>query len=161
MRFNVDVNLYHISHGVDLTAATPGTPEHYKLIEAAKVIVRARLARERHLYRNPITCCRPIPCRLIGVTDKQSVIIRWRELGQAEKSWVSKANVWARKTFYEQQNICKSKYAINYHDGVKTHKDGSPFFDIALFKNKVKKNKFIQGLIDQGYEEKQFQYNAY
>ncbi len=58
------------------------------------------------------------------------------------------------KVFNEMQNVGKAKYVVNYHDGEKTHSDGSPFFDIAIFKNKVKKNIFIGALLSQGYQEK-------
>lgn len=43
------------------------------------------------------------------------------------------------------------KYTVSFHDGVKTHKDGSPAKDIATFKNKKKKEAFIKELIQQGY----------
>jgi hypothetical protein len=42
---------------------------------------------------------------------------------------------------------------VNHHDGVQTHKDGSPFFGIALFSNKRKKDRFVKGLRQQGYKE--------
>jgi hypothetical protein len=58
------------------------------------------------------------------------------------------------KQFNIQYNIGKSKYVINYHNGIKTHTDKSPFFDIAIFKNKVKLNKFVNGLINEGYSQK-------
>lgn len=48
-------------------------------------------------------------------------------------------------------NVGSAKYVVNYHDGVKTHKDGSPFFDIAIFQNKIKFNKFISELKNNGY----------
>jgi len=38
--------------------------------------------------------------------------------------------------------IGKAKYVVNYYTG-KKHKDGSKFFDIAIFKNKKKMDKFI------------------
>ena len=44
-----------------------------------------------------------------------------------------------------QYNIGKAKYLVNYHKG-KKHKDGSKFFDIAIFKNKNKMNEFIKTL---------------
>lgn len=47
---------------------------------------------------------------------------------------------------YVSQNIGKCKYVVNYHDGIKTHKDGSPFYDIKIFKNKKKMNDFITKL---------------
>ena len=43
------------------------------------------------------------------------------------------------KTFYRRDNIGKAKYTISFHDGVQTHKDGSRFFGIAIFKNKINK----------------------
>jgi len=58
------------------------------------------------------------------------------------------------KTYSLQYNIGKAKYVVNHHDGVKTHPDGSPFFDIAIFHNKRKRDKFISDLKKQGYTEK-------
>jgi hypothetical protein len=40
---------------------------------------------------------------------------------------------------------------FNYHDGQKKHKDGSDFFDIAIFKNKKKLQVFVDSLISHGY----------
>jgi len=59
------------------------------------------------------------------------------------------------KTFYTMDNIGKAKYTVNFHDGVQTHKDGSPFFAIAIFKNKKKRNTFINNLINDGYVSKE------
>lgn len=56
------------------------------------------------------------------------------------------------KIFYIQQNIGNVKYIVNFHDG-KKHPDGSPFFDIATFKNKLKMNKLIKNLLTQGYNQ--------
>ena len=42
-------------------------------------------------------------------------------------------------------NVGKAKYLLSYYTG-KKHKDGSNFFDIAIFKNKKKLNKFIEDL---------------
>jgi hypothetical protein len=58
-----------------------------------------------------------------------------------------------KKTFYQQDNIGKAKYTISYHDGVDTHKDGSPFFGIKTFSNKEKLNVFIDELKKKGYIE--------
>lgn len=46
----------------------------------------------------------------------------------------------------DQQNIGKSKYIISWHDGSKYHADGSPFYDIKIFKNKLVKELFIIAL---------------
>jgi hypothetical protein len=59
----------------------------------------------------------------------------------------------AMKTFYRLDNIGKAKYTINFNDEIKTHKDGSPFFGMAIFKNKKKMNEFIKELIQEGYRE--------
>lgn len=58
------------------------------------------------------------------------------------------------KIFNTMENVGTTKYVVNYHDGVKTHSDNSPFFDIATFSNKKKRNTFINGLIEQGYTGK-------
>ena len=44
-----------------------------------------------------------------------------------------------------QYDIGKIKYLVNYHKG-KKYKDGSKFFDIAIFKNKNKMKEFIKTL---------------
>jgi len=58
------------------------------------------------------------------------------------------------KTFYIQNNIGKAKYVVSYHDGIKTHSDGSEFFDVAIFKNKKKMETFVNGLRKIGYTGK-------
>ena len=40
------------------------------------------------------------------------------------------------KTFNLMYNVGKAKYVVNYHNGIKKHKDDSPFYDIGIFKNK-------------------------
>lgn len=59
------------------------------------------------------------------------------------------------KTFYQQDGIGKAKYTISFHDGVKKHKDGSAFFDIRIFKNKIDLFAFQKELLGKGYIEKQ------
>jgi len=58
------------------------------------------------------------------------------------------------KDYYLQMNIGKSKYVVNYCDGIKTHKDGSRFYDIAIFRNKNKTETFMKELSDKGYSYK-------
>ena len=57
-------------------------------------------------------------------------------------------------TFYIQKNIGRSKYVLNYHDGIQTHKDNSPFFGIEIFSNIKKLNNRIKELRLLGYQEK-------
>ena len=58
------------------------------------------------------------------------------------------------KRFHIQSNIGKAKYVVNYHDGSKKHRDGSNFFDIAIFKNKKKLNELISSLVVKGYAQR-------
>lgn len=58
------------------------------------------------------------------------------------------------KTYYRMDNIGKTKYSVRAHDGVSINNDGSPFFGIAIFKNKRKLNKHITDLKHQGYVER-------
>ena len=58
------------------------------------------------------------------------------------------------KQFHIHSNIGKAKYLVNYHDGIKLHKDGSLFFDIEIFKNKKDLNNFTKSLINEGYINK-------
>lgn len=50
-------------------------------------------------------------------------------------------------------NVGKARYVVNYHDGKKTHPDGSPFYDIHISRNKRDHERFVKGLRSQGYAE--------
>jgi hypothetical protein len=73
------------------------------------------------------------------------------------KKWVDAHIIENRRevspTFNVKENIGKAKYVVNYNDGVKTHKDGSLFFDIAIFASKRKKDQFVGQLCKQGFIE--------
>ena len=58
------------------------------------------------------------------------------------------------KLYYTMFNVGTVKYLLNFHDGIKTHKDGSVFYDIKCFKNKKKLNDKIKELVSLGYKEK-------
>ena len=55
------------------------------------------------------------------------------------------------KTFNVKFGVGKCKYLLSYHDGIQTHKDGSPFYDIGIFRNKKKLDEYVKGLIKKGY----------
>ena len=57
------------------------------------------------------------------------------------------------KQFNTMMNVGKAKYVVNFHDGVKTHPDGSDFYDIALFSNKKFFVRFVRDLKKEGYRE--------
>ena len=56
------------------------------------------------------------------------------------------------KTFYIQYNIGRVKYLVNHRDGTKFYPDGSPFHDIATFRNKEKMKNFVHNLGMNGYK---------
>lgn len=60
----------------------------------------------------------------------------------------------APKQYDEMQNVGTCRYVVNYHDGEKLHRDGSLFFDIAIFSNKRKKDRFVRGLAADGYRHR-------
>jgi hypothetical protein len=56
-----------------------------------------------------------------------------------------------KKAFKVNPGIGKAKYSISSHDGVKKHKDGSDFWDIEIFKNKVDLEKAIKNYSSKGF----------
>ena len=58
-----------------------------------------------------------------------------------------------QKKYNTQYNVGKAKYVVNYYDGIKNHKDGSNFYDIAIFKNKKDFEAFLTKLSKDGYRE--------
>lgn len=59
-----------------------------------------------------------------------------------------------QKLYYLQDGIGTAKYTVNSYDGESTHKDGSPFYDIHIFSNKIKRDNFVKELNKEGYKEK-------
>jgi len=57
------------------------------------------------------------------------------------------------KQYRLNYTIGKAKYVISYHDGVKTHNDGSPFFDIEICGNIKKFTMFERKLLADGYTQ--------
>lgn len=57
------------------------------------------------------------------------------------------------KQFYTTHNVGKAKYVVGFHDGTKKHSDGSDFFDIKIFTNKISFRAFLNSLINSGYAE--------
>jgi hypothetical protein len=50
-------------------------------------------------------------------------------------------------------SVGRAKYVVNYHDGIKTHGDGSPFYDMSILKNKTDLNAFVSQLEAEGYKK--------
>lgn len=55
------------------------------------------------------------------------------------------------KSFNIMYRVGSAKYLINYHNGEKKHKDGSSFYDVEIFKNKIALNKFVNELLKDNY----------
>jgi len=49
---------------------------------------------------------------------------------------------------------CLGGYHVRYHDGIRIHKDGSPFVDLREFKSKAKAQAFEDALVSIGYTRK-------
>lgn len=58
------------------------------------------------------------------------------------------------KQFTVNPQIGHAKYSISSQDGVKTHKDGSLFWDIELFGNKLNLIKGIKQYENNGFNLK-------
>lgn len=58
------------------------------------------------------------------------------------------------KTFYTHTGVGRCRYVVSFHDGVKTHRDNSPFFDIRIFSSKLDTQKFVKELLAAGYVQK-------
>jgi len=63
----------------------------------------------------------------------------------------SKLNEGKKKFRVNPHPIGKAKYSIDFHDGKSTHKDGSPFWGINIFKNKKDLAKAIKDYTKKGY----------
>jgi len=57
------------------------------------------------------------------------------------------------RTYNVQSNVGKARHVVNFHDGQKTHPDGSPFYDVRTFNNKDTLATFIKALEEQDYTE--------
>jgi antirestriction protein len=69
-----------------------------------------------------------------------------------EKNLFEQGGGVGQKKYNIKFNVGKAKYVINYHDGVKKHKDGSDFYDIETFKTKTQLDEFQRKLIKEGYK---------
>jgi hypothetical protein len=58
-----------------------------------------------------------------------------------------------KKAFKVNPPIGKAKYSISSHNGSSTHNDGSDFWDIKIFKNKVDLEKGIKDFKSKGFIE--------
>ena len=56
------------------------------------------------------------------------------------------------KTYNVQRNVGQAKYLVNYHDGEKTHKDGSPFFDVKIANSNRALTNITDRLKQEGYK---------
>ena len=57
------------------------------------------------------------------------------------------------KEYHWTTGIGKSKYVVNFHNGTSTHKDGSDFYDMKIFRNRPDMEAFISELVKKGYKE--------
>ena len=81
----------------------------------------------------------------LGIDKKELTKISTRIKGTLESVNEGK------KRFNTNYGVGKSKYVVNYHDGVKKHKDGSDFFDVQIFKNQKDLEAFKKALLQKGF----------
>jgi hypothetical protein len=74
-----------------------------------------------------------------------------KQLEVLYKDFLSESVNEGKKRFNTKYGVGKSKYVVNYHDGVKKHKDGSDFFDIQIFKNQKDVDTFKKALLQKGF----------
>ena len=84
----------------------------------------------------------------IGSIDKKSNYT-FKKGRNSDKSPLSVNE--GKKRFNTKYGVGKSKYVVNYHDGVKKHKDGSDFFDVQIFKNQKDLEAFKKALLQKGF----------
>jgi len=89
----------------------------------------------------------------VTLSDKDKIIRVVSEEIENEATVEPRHRPDGTKKWHRMDNIGHAKYTINFHDGVKTHKDGSKFYDIRIFKNKPDMYAFIKELTDKGYVE--------
>jgi hypothetical protein len=58
------------------------------------------------------------------------------------------------KTYQDNSQIGKTRHSVSFHNGIKVHKDGSPFFDLQIFSKRKEKENFIRDLESNGYISK-------
>lgn len=58
------------------------------------------------------------------------------------------------KNYCVKYNVGRIKYVLNYHNGKDKYSDGSPFYDVALFRNKSALSEKIRELENDGYVER-------
>jgi hypothetical protein len=74
-----------------------------------------------------------------------------KQLEVLYKDFLSESVNEGKKRFNTNYGVGKSKYVVNYHDGVKKHKDGSDFFDVQIFKNQKDLEAFKKALLQKGF----------
>lgn len=53
--------------------------------------------------------------------------------------------------YRDDPQIGEARHSVSFHDGIKVNCDGSPSFDLRIFKRKKDKATFIRGLEAAGY----------
>jgi hypothetical protein len=139
--------------------------EHHPIFDADADLKRYQYRNSKCLItlheQHDHEVCYSVFCRFFesipnftGLTGK----INFHEVGQLEGVLVALDKYLEQikkhsivKVYNTMYNVGRAKYVVNYHDGVQTHKDGSPFFGIAIFRNQIKLKQFISELKNDGY----------
>ena len=52
---------------------------------------------------------------------------------------------------YRTLMMGRGRRVVSFHDGIKTHSDGSAFFDMRIFRDARKAERFVRELQREGY----------
>jgi len=85
-------------------------------------------------------------------TSKGKYFQWWKgKLVNVQLSGIDESVNEGKKAFKVNPGIGKAKYSISSHDGKKKHNDGSDFWDIEIFKNKIDLEKGIKKYTSNGF----------
>ena len=118
---------------------------------AKSIFVEIRSDESGKLYET-----RYLKSRLVAIKERKSVTLpelpKEIDITDALDEMKAKEEVKPVKLYNTTFGVGTAKYVVNFHDGIKRHKDGSRFYDIRIFSNKKGMEKFIKELEKEGYK---------
>lgn len=124
-------------------------------LQKGERLIKAKGKRQKKNPLHPITAFAGLGSGILSALQIKQMLNKptTRKRRKTNGTTKAKRRNPATKQYREVANIGRTKYTVSYHDGHKTHKDGSAFFDLKTFSNKKKKDEFVKGLVRQGYKE--------
>lgn len=118
---------------------------------AKSIFVEIRSDESGKLYET-----RYLKSRLVAIKERESVTLpeppKEIDMTDVLDEMEVKQESEPVKLYNTSFGIGTAKYVVNFHDGIKIHRDGSRFYDIRIFSNKKAFNRFILELKKDGYK---------